>query len=383
MAPGKTPTIRDVAARARVSAATVSNVLANRATVNAELAARVRSAVRELGYEVDRLAAQLRSGRSRVVAVLVPSLENPFFTSIIASIERQARRGGFEIIVASSSDQEGANDQEDFERARLAALLSWRPLGVVVLPCSDGFANRSALHQAGVPYVVVDRIVEGHSAVDVVGIDNAAAAAQAAEHLVRLGHRDLLISASSLELANVRERCAGIRRVLRDAGLREPALLQGGFTFESVAERLRAWLAHHRRPTAIIALTNFATLGVLSALGSLSLRVPEHLSLVGFDDYAWMRAATPSITAVRQPVDSIGAEAVKLLEARIQGDGGPPRAVRLACELFERASTRRIGPPPGARGARTAPGRGRPTVKAASKAGARKGGAAARVDAGP
>lgn len=337
MASGKPPTIHDVAARAKVSAATVSNVLAKRKTVNAKLAERVRKAVVDLKYEVDRAASQLRSGRSRVVAVLVPSLENPFFTSIIASIERHLRRDAFDILIASS------NDQEDVERARLTALLSWRPQGVVIVPCTDAFASRELLVGAKVPYVVVDRVVEGISGVDVVGVDNQGAGALAAEHLVKQGHQNVLVFASSLKLANIRERLAGIRRVFSKAGLPEPAILDAGYTFEMVAERLEGWLAHHRRPTGIFALTNFVTLGVVSALSELSIRIPDDVSLVGFDDYVWMRATTPPLCAVRQPVDHIGAQAVSLLQHRLSGSDSPPTEVRLACELVERASTRHLG----------------------------------------
>jgi LacI family transcriptional regulator len=337
-AAGKPPSIRDVATRAGVCTATVSNVLANRSSVNPTLAERVRSAVRDLGYEVDRAASQLRSGRSRVVAVVVPSLENPFFTSIIASIERHLRPDGYDIVVASSGDQ------EDVERARLAALLSWRPLGVIVIPCSDAFENRAVLRDARVPYVVVDRVVQQTSGVDSVSVDNQAAGALAAEHLVGLGHRNVLIFASSLRLANIRERCAGVRRAFAASGLPEPSILEAGFVLEAVSEKLEGWLVRHRRPSGIIALTNFATLGAMSALAKLSIRVPDQVSLVGFDDYVWMRAASPAITAVRQPVDHIGSEAVKRLRSRIREDDAPPVSVHLACDLVVRASTGRPHP---------------------------------------
>jgi LacI family transcriptional regulator len=333
----KSPTIRDVALRAQVSIATVSNVLSNRASVNPELAERVRSAVREFGYEVHRVASQLRSGKSHVVTVLVPSLENPFFTAIISSIEQHSRSLGYDIIIASS------NDDEEVERGRLSALLSWRPLGVVVVPCTDAFASRSVLEAAEVPYVIADRVVEELSGVDAVTVDNRAGAGLAAKHLVDLGHRDVLVVASSLALANIRQRCAGIRAVFSRAGLEEPTVLECGHTFETVAEHLGSWLEHHACPTGVIALTNFGTLGVMAALSKLSIRIPDRVSLVGFDDYVWMRAGSPSITAIRQPVDEMGAHAVKLLHARIRGDDSPRSRIRLACELVERGSTQSIG----------------------------------------
>jgi DNA-binding LacI/PurR family transcriptional regulator len=324
----------DVARRAGVSPATVCNVLGSRKPVDRELALRVRAAVAELGYEVDRVASQLRSGKARIITLLVPSLENPFFTAFIAAIERCVRDEGYDIVVASSGDDEAT------ERARLSALLSWRPAGLVVIPCTDAFAARGQLDALGIPYVIADRATGGQNA-DTVGVDNEHAAAMAASHLLDLGHRDVLLVASSLTLANIRERCVGVGRAFADAGVPPPRLVEVGQTFDAAADRLTEWLGEHAPPTAMIALTNFATFGALAAFARIGVRVPEQVSLVGFDDYAWMNAAAPSITAVRQPVEQVGCEAWNRLQSRIAGDASPPVHLRLACELKVRHSTAR------------------------------------------
>ena len=328
------PSMADVARRAGVSPATVCNVLGSRKPVDRALAGRVRAAVAELGYEVDRVASQLRSGKARIITLLVPSLENPFFTAFIAAIERCARDEGYDIVVASSGDDEAT------ERARLSALLSWRPAGVVVIPCTDAFAARDQLDAPGIPYVIADRAIEGQNA-DTVGVDNERAAAMAASHLLDLGHRDVLVLASSLALANIRERCAGVGRAFAEAGVPQPRLVEFGQTFDGVADRLTQWLGEHACPTAMIALTNFATFGMLAAFARIGIQVPEQVSLVGFDDYSWMSAAAPSITAVRQPVEQVGCEAWNRLQGRIAGDASPPVHLRLACELKVRHSTAR------------------------------------------
>lgn len=327
--------MREVAARAGVSTATVSNVLSGRKAVDPLLAERVRAAAAALDYRVDRAASQLRSGKARVVAVLVPSLENPFFTSIVAGLERAANREGYDIIVAS------ANDDEAIEAARLAALLSWRPSGVIVIPSTDAFPGRRTIEAAGVPYVVVDRVAADDWA-DAVMVDNAGAARLAADHLLGLGHARVLVAASSLRLANIRERCDGIAAAFARSGLDAPEITEVGLTFDTVAARLDGRLAAFDRPSAILALTNFATLGVLAALSRLAIRVPDDVSLVGFDDYAWMRAAAPSITAVRQPVDRMAEEAWQRLLGRLAGESGPPLRLRLPCSLEVRASTTRL-----------------------------------------
>jgi LacI family transcriptional regulator len=330
------PTIRDVARLAGVSPATVSNVLGARKTVDPVLAERVRRAAAELGYRVHRAASQLRSGRAKVVAALVPSLENPFFTSLIAALERCAGGDGYEIIVGS------ANEQEAIEASRLAALLSWRPAGVIIIPCRDAFASRPLLAAERVPFVVVDRVADD-ALDDCVTIDNAAAGASAAEHLVSLGHRNILVAASTLALANIRERCGAIAEVVGRAPGGRVELLELGSAFDIAAERMEARMRSGPLPGAAIAVSNYTTMALLASFARFGTRVPEDISLIGFDDYAWMQAYRPPITAVRQPIDGIAAEAWRWLTERIQGSDAPRRRTELNTELEIRQSTRAAG----------------------------------------
>ena len=330
------PTIRDVARLAGVSPATVSNVLGERKAVDPALVERVRRAAAELGYRVHRGASQLRSGRAKVVAALVPSLENPFFTSLIAALERCAGAEGYEIIVGS------AGEHEDVEESRLAALLSWRPAGVIIVPCRDAFASRRLLAAERVPFVVVDRVAD-HAADDCVSIDNAAAGASAAEHLVSLGHRGILVAASTLALTNIRERCGAIAEVVGRVPGGRVEVLELGTAFDTAAERMEARMRSGSLPGAAIAVSNYTTLALLAAFTRFGTRVPDDVSLIGFDDYAWMRAYRPPITAVRQPIDAIAAEAWRWLTERIQGSDAPRRRIELGTELEIRQSTRAVG----------------------------------------
>jgi LacI family transcriptional regulator len=334
----KPPTMRDVAVRAGVSPATVSNVLGGRKRVDGALVERVRKAAADLDYQIDRVASQLRSGKTRVVSVLVPSLENPFFTSLIAALERAVRSEGYDIIIASG------NDDDAVERARMAALLSWRPAGVVVLPSSDRFAARQMIEDSQVPCVVVDRVAAEHGG-DAVTVDNREAAALAARHFLEIGHSRILVVASTLDLANIRERCVGIAETYRGAGLEPPEVLEVGLSFDEVGERIERRLAEDERPTGVVALTNFATMAVIAAFKRLGIAVPDEISLIGFDDYAWMRVSTPSITAIGQPIAGMAEAAWERLSARIDGDDSPPRTITLDCRLEVRQSVLSIGPP--------------------------------------
>ncbi|HEX9446333.1 MAG TPA: LacI family DNA-binding transcriptional regulator [Dongiaceae bacterium] len=338
MSSRKPATMSDVAKRAGVSAATVSNVLAGKKPVDPDLAVRVRRAAAELDYQIDRAASRLRGGKSKVIGVIVPSLDNTFFTSLIAAIERALQSEGYDIIVAS------AKDDDAVERTRLTAMLSWRPAGIIIVPTDDVFNNRDLLDFSGVPYVVLDRVGTDLAA-DIVAIDNAKAAREAAEHLIGLGHGDIWVVASSLKLANIRQRCEGVRAACQDARIGAPKILEVGMTFDAVAERLEGQFAASGRPSAVIALTNFVTMGVLAAFPKNGISMPADISLVGFDDYAWMAATTPSITAVRQPVNSMGTAAWECLRNRIAGETSPQVRLQLSCHLKIRQSTRAVTRP--------------------------------------
>jgi len=337
----KSRSINDVAKMAGVSAATVSNVLTGRKPVSAKLAKKVAAAVKALDYRADPRASMLRSGEARIIAVVVPDLDNPFFTSVVSAVEQCLGAGAYEVIVASS------HGEQEVEKSRLKAILAWRPAGLIVIPCSDGFPGRELVESSGTPCVIADRVTDNLSA-DTVSLDNVEAGAIGARHLIDLGHKDILIAASSLSLANIRQRCGGAGAVARSRGLPEPAIVELGFSIDEASARLSQWFADNPRPTAILALTNFTTLSVLAALAERGLRMPQDLSLIGFDDYTWMRARATPLTAIFQPTREMGRALWETLSARIKGDRSPAKHVLLPCELRIRAST---GPVPDARSA--------------------------------
>lgn len=330
--------IRDVAARAGVSTGTVSNVLNGRSSVRPDLAEAVRSAARELKFEPNRAAAQLRGRPARIVAALVPDLNNPFFSSLLASLEECVRADGFSLIVAS------ANESPAEELDRLAALLAWKPAGLMIVPCADDFEGRDLVAQRRAPFVVADRIPTTYRG-DAVTIDNVDAGRLAAECLVNRGHRNILVVASTLQLRNIRERCEGVREVFRTCGLEGPQIVEVGPIFDPAADTISASLAEEPRATAILALTAIATLGVLVALQRRGLHVPRDISVVGFDDYPWMEAMSPPLTSIRQPVAAMGQAVWDRLRARIEGD--EPTATRISL-LSERIDRKSVSAPPGA-----------------------------------
>ena len=208
--PGARPKIGDVAARAGVSPGTVSNVLTGRRRVDPALAERVRAAVEDLGYMRHAAASLLRSSRTTVIGAVVPDLPDTFCATFVGKIEELARAHGYRTLVADSGE-----DPEE-ELAQVQALAAWRPAGVLIIPTDDRFRAGQFLAAAGIPVVAVDRVTDTMP-VDSIGIDNAAEAGRAAAHLADLGHKRVLVVASSLALNNISQRAAGRARPWRAA----------------------------------------------------------------------------------------------------------------------------------------------------------------------
>ncbi len=351
------PSIKEVAALARVSTATVSNVFSGRKPVNDDLRKRVLAAAERLGYRVDPVASQLRSGRARIVAILVPDLTDTFFATIVSRLETMASDEAFDVIVASSHDDPAV------EASRLGALLSWRPAGLILVPCSDVLPD--ALAEAGdaLPTVLVDRVVVAGASADTVTIDNVEAGELAARHLLDAGHDDIVIGVSSLGYAPIRERAEGAARLIAAERGRRPDMVELGSDIVAGAQIFSRRIARNGAPGAVIALTNVTTLSVLSALAEHRIPIPGGTSVVAFDDYPWMAARNTGLTAIRQPADEIAATAWNRLRLRMAGEPGTPvEPTVLRAELVVRdsvktlspaAETGRRRPPPG----ETAPGR--------------------------
>jgi len=332
----KRATLKEVAERAGVSIATVSNVFSGRKPVNDDLRIKVERAAKELSYQVDRAASQLKSGKARVVGMLVPDLDDTFFTSLISRIEVMALKDGYDVIVASS------RDDKQLEESRLQTLLGWRPSGIIAVPCSDrvpAILLREADH---LPMVLVDRVMPKSATTDTVTIDNFEAGEIAARYLVEMGHSEIVLAASDLDIAPIRERVRGATSVVQQARGRTPAAIALGSNAERGAELFAHWLERHPLPSAVFALTNVTTLAVLTALARQKVDIPDQVSIIGFDDYTWMSARKTALTAIRQPVDEIARVAWERLQKRIAGDAEAPYPSILNTSLQVRDSTRRL-----------------------------------------
>jgi LacI family transcriptional regulator len=332
---GGIPTMRDVAERAGVAPATVSNVLSGRRQVRQELKDRVFAAITATGYRPNQLASSLRRMRTDTVGILVPDLTNPFFAALVHRLEDLAADDGYQILLV------GSNEDEAREHDRLQTLLSRQVDGLIIAPARDETVALRTDYARLPPTVLMDRGF-GHHGFDTVTADNTDAVRQGCRHLIALGHRDIAFVVTSSTLDNMRERIDGYRAELAAAGLtKRGRILAGGFDIEGCRGTIEQELLRAEPPTAIFAANYVATLGAVKAIRALDLDFPGEVSLLGFDDTDWMTVLRPYLSVVAQPVAAMAGAVWGLMRDRLGDPKGSRQHLRLPCTLAVRESTQR------------------------------------------
>ncbi len=314
--------MRDVARAAGVSLATVSYVVnEGPRPVSERSRRRVRTAIRELGYEVrPKRAATLTIG------VVVPDATNTFFSRAVAGIQSALVAGGHHGLVASSAD----DADRELELVRL--MLRCRVDGLVITPTADLSEEVERLPGAGTPVVVMDR-GGGTTSLNSVTMNNYDSAFKAVRLLVDSGHRRIALLNGPDRVDTARERLRGYEAALRFAGL--PVVPQYvrsvPFRLEAGAEATRELLALDTPPGAIFSSSVVLTAGALTALRERGLRWPDDVAIVGFGDAVWAPMMTPPLTVVEQPAERIGEMAAQLLLATLR-QGGPRTGQQVVLE---------------------------------------------------
>ena len=334
-------TISDVAKRAGVSAMTVSRVINETGHTSAQTRARVAAAIDELGYVPNALARQLRSKRTKTIALLVSDISNPYFTTIARGVEDFFVAHGYSVMYCNTDEDETEEEQY------LLMLIERQVDGVLLVPARSSGESFRLLASHRTPVVVIDRRVTSRS-VDSVRCDSEAGAHSLVEHLVKLGHRQIAVLTGSPSISTSMDRVLGARRALEEAGLELPDAMvhYGSFNYgkSNQADGHRMALdmlaAPGPRPTAVFCANNFIAFGAIRALREAGLRVPDDISIVAFDDIPEEWVSEPFLTVARQPAYDIGHRAAALLMDHITGEQPPSGAsVILPFELVLRRSS--------------------------------------------
>jgi LacI family transcriptional regulator len=351
--------IREVAARAGVSLGTVSNVL-NRPTVVAEpTRIRVQAAIKELGFIRNESARQLRAGRSRTIGLVVLDVANPFFTDVARGVEDEASEAGLAVILCNSDDQKAK------ESRYLEVLEEHRVQGILITPVAGADKRLAQLQRRGTPVVLVDSRSASRGQCSV-SVDDVLGGDLAVSHLLDEGHEQIAFVGGPLSIRQVADRYEGAMRALQRAGrsLNDLHLFETPALNVAAGQRAGAELAGRpaaTRPTAVFCANDLLALGVLQAMTSHRIRVPDGIAIVGYDDVEFAAAAAVPLSSVRQPRHQLGRAAAQLLVEEALGDGTHRhRQVVFEPDLVVRASSQ--GRPRRARRPRPVPVASEPVV---------------------
>lgn len=329
-------TMKDVAERAEVSITTVSHVVNGTRFVSEKVRDRVTRTMKELGYQPNVLARGLRRGESSTVGLIVPDVTNPYFAEIARSVEDACAERGYGVILCNSDGRPERQEQA------VEVLASNRVGGLILV--NVGMTRREAALFEGlsIPMVMLDRDIPGFP-VDSIQIDNALGGRQATEHLLSLGHRRIACLAGPSQVSPSGDRVEGYRQAMKEAGLEvDPALVfTGDFTAESGHVCARQLMAGDGpMPTALFSCNDLMAFGAITAFSEKGLKVPDDISVVGFDDIRLASYFNPTLSTVAQPRHEMGQMAVKILLERMrQTSEFQGRHVLLETKLCPRRST--------------------------------------------
>jgi LacI family transcriptional regulator len=335
--PPARPKIQDVAALAAVSLGAVSAVLNGNGRLSASTRKRVQSAIRRLGYRPDLYASNLARRRTRVLGIVVSSLQNPFFSETAQAIEEEAATHGYQISLMAT------NFSPVQQRAAVERLLGARVSGIAVITSEHNQDARRLVIAGGIPSVFLDviRPIENSAALRV---DSRGGMKAAVEHLIALGHRDILFVRNSREgkspLLSHKLRDAGFAAAIRACGsprLRAYTIDTSGSAADA-GERAIASVLNRVRFTAIVAVTDVIAMGIYRGLQARELRIPHDVSVVGFDDVYFAPFLNPPLTTVKIPGDELSRMVIEALLKPAHPSRKQP-ALSLATSLVVREST--------------------------------------------
>ena len=331
-------TMKDIAERTGLALATISKYL-NGGNVREKNRQAIEQSIRELDFTVNAFARGLKTRRSNTIGVVIPELNNLFITTVIAAMEDILRQHGYGVLVCDS------RNHAQREQEALQFLLDKMVDGIITMPVSRSAAFLQPALERNIPVVLIDRSLEdAEGRVDMVLIDNFQAALESTRHLLRSGHRQIGIIVGPQEVYTSKQRLLGYNQALiqqeafPDRGLVEFSdyTVEGGY--RSARELFR------RNPDmSALFVTNYEmTLGTILAVNEAGIRVPEELSLIGFDNLQLSQIVRPRLTLVAQPLQEIAEHAAKRLLCRLNNPEEPPERILLKAQLLEGESVKKL-----------------------------------------
>lgn len=323
--------IRDVARLAGVSVATVSRALSSPEKVSEESLAKVHQAITEVGYRPNMLARNFRSTRAYAVVVLVPDIANPFYSLFIRALEDRAHQKGYAVLLG---DTRGTPERELEYIRRVETRLAD---GIIQLRPSSEKSQHNI--PPGVP--CVNACGCEYTTGPAIRIDNRAAAKSMVNYLISLGHKRIGVISGLKDNPHAIDRLEGYKEALADAGIpfEKDLIAEGDFTMWSGLNAAFQFCNMKQRPTAIFSMNDEMAIGAMQTLKNQGIRIPEDMSVTGFDDIAYAKYCDPSLTTISQPAEEMGKMAMDMLLKVIEGEPLSQRECVLPTEFIIRKST--------------------------------------------
>lgn len=334
----KRPTLVDIARECGLSRATVARALSGKGYVDPDKRSLIQQTAQRLGYRTSTIARALRTQRTSSIGVLIPDITNPIFPQIVRGIDEVMSEGDHTIFLSNT-------DEDPQKQMAIIGSLLDRQVDGFVMVSQTLSEDMIRLFDHGPPCVFINR--RPNDEVDYVGPDNEQGISQLLTHLRGLGHEHIAYVAGPSHSSTSRERLAHFRAMMKTCGLPvdERLILSGNYYLETGTRAAMTFLSVEPRPTAILAANDFVALGIVGHLHKVGLRVPEDISVTGFDDifdFSLMEAsalAVEGLTTINQPKRHLGRAAGKLLLDRLSEPDAPARSVILPTELRIRNTT--------------------------------------------
>jgi len=330
--------INDIALKTGLSITTVSRVLNGKAEqyrIGKKSQQKIKEAARELNYIPNQYAANLRTGKSNTIALIVPSLNNPFFAGIASIINAEVRKFGYITIVGDS------DENPEIEKNELLQLMSRNIEGLIIVPCGNEWEHIKHLHDQGLPVICVDRYFEN---VDLpyVSTDNYEGAYSATKYLLDHGHVSIACIQGVQSAIPNKLRVQGFEDAMKEAGITDYSIVGDDYSVQNGYLETKLLFQHKTKPTAIFSLSNTIAMGCLKALKEEKIKIPADVSLITFDDHPYLDFLATPLTCIAQPVSDISKIAIKFLFSRINNNEKNINQVLLKPKMKIKESVRTI-----------------------------------------
>lgn len=330
--------IVDIAEKSGFSITTVSRVLngkADKYRISKATQQKIKSTAEELNYVPNEFAQNLRSGRSKTIALIVPSLKNPFFAEVASVVNTEVRKYNYITLIGDS------DDNIENEKAEISHLSSRNLDGMIIVPCGDEWSHLVKMQEKGLPVICIDRYFEGLD-LSFVSSDNYEGAYSASKYLIEHGHSSIAcIQGVRHSTPNI-QRVKGFVDAMVGSGITSYTVTGDDFSEQNGYLETKLLLQQRVKPTAIFAFSNTIAMGCIKALKEELIKIPEDISLITFDDNPYLNYIEPPLTCISQPVEDICKIAVKILFSNILEHDTTPKNVLLKTQLKVKESVKNL-----------------------------------------